>query len=34
MIDAMLGNQKEAIEEGQSSVRLLPVSKDAVDGRR
>ena len=32
MIDAMLGNQKEAIEEGQSSVRLLPVSKDAVDG--
>ena len=32
VIDAMLGNQKEAIEEGQSSVRLLPVSKDAVDG--
>jgi hypothetical protein len=32
MINAMLGNQKEAIEEGQRSVQLLPVSKDAVEG--
>ncbi|MGH8102554.1 MAG: hypothetical protein ACREIW_14750, partial [Chthoniobacterales bacterium] len=32
MIDAALGRDKEAIEEGQRAVELLPVSKDAIDG--
>ena len=32
MIDAALGNKKEAIDEGRKAVRLLPVSKDAIIG--
>jgi TolB-like protein/class 3 adenylate cyclase len=32
MIDAALGRDKEAVEEGQRAVELLPVSKDAIDG--
>ena len=32
MIDAGLGRNREAVEEGERSCKLLPVSKDAVDG--
>ena len=32
MIDAALGQKKQAIEEGQRAVELLPVTKDAIDG--
>jgi TolB-like protein len=32
MIDAMLGRSKEAVEEGQRALELLPVAKDAIDG--
>ena len=32
MVDAALGQRKDAIQEGRRAVELLPVSKDAVDG--
>ena len=31
-IDAELGHKEEAIREGEHSVELMPVEKDAVDG--
>ena len=32
-IDAALGRREEALREGQRTVDLLPVEKDAVNGR-
>ena len=32
MIDAALGNKKEATQEGRRAVELLPVSKDSING--
>ena len=32
IIDAGLGRNREAVEEGERSCKLLPVSKDALDG--
>ncbi|MEY2531989.1 MAG: hypothetical protein QOI96_2074, partial [Verrucomicrobiota bacterium] len=32
MIDAALGNKKDAIREGEGAVALVPVTKDAIDG--
>jgi TolB-like protein/Flp pilus assembly protein TadD len=32
LIDAALGRKEEAVQEGQSAVDLLPISKDAYDG--
>ncbi len=32
MIDAALGNRKEAIREGERAVELVPVTKDTIDG--
>jgi serine/threonine-protein kinase len=32
VIDAVLGNKKDAIREGQRAVELLPVSKSALEG--
>jgi len=32
MIDAALGNKKEAIREGRRAVELVPVTKDSIDG--
>ena len=34
MIDAALGNKKQALEEGRRAVQLLPVTKDSIDGAR
>ena len=33
LIDAALGRKEEALREGQRAVELLPVKKDAVNGR-
>jgi tetratricopeptide (TPR) repeat protein len=32
MVDAALGQRKDAVHEGRRAVELFPVSKDAVDG--
>ena len=32
MVDATLGQKKDAIRGGHRAVELLPVSKDAIDG--
>ena len=32
VLDAALGNKKEAIQEGRRAVELLPVEKDSVNG--
>jgi TolB-like protein/class 3 adenylate cyclase/Tfp pilus assembly protein PilF len=32
MIDAALGNKKDAIREGERAVELVPVTKDTIDG--
>jgi serine/threonine-protein kinase len=32
MIDAALGNKKDAIREGERAVELVPTSKDTIDG--
>ena len=32
VVDAALGNKKEAIREGKRAVQLLPVSKNSLDG--
>jgi serine/threonine protein kinase/tetratricopeptide (TPR) repeat protein len=32
LIDAALGRQEEAIEEAKQAVRMLPISRDAVEG--
>jgi TolB-like protein/Tfp pilus assembly protein PilF len=32
MVDAALGNKKDAVHEGRRAVQLLPVGKDAIDG--
>ncbi len=32
MIDAALGNREEAIQEGKQAVKLLPVTKDSIEG--
>jgi serine/threonine-protein kinase len=32
VVDAALGNKEDAIREGERAVRLLPVSKSAIDG--
>ena len=32
VIDAMLGNNDDAIREGRHAVQLVPVTKDAVEG--
>src|SRR2546429_9294004 len=32
LIDAALGNQEAALQEGRRAVELLPISKDAMDG--
>lgn len=34
MIDAALGNEQDAIREGQRAVTLLPISKDAMTGTK
>jgi serine/threonine-protein kinase len=34
MIDAALGNKKEAIREGRRAVELLPISKDEMTGTK
>ena len=34
LTDAALGRKEEALREGRSAVRLLPVEKDAVSGKR
>jgi cytochrome c-type biogenesis protein CcmH/NrfG len=33
LIDAALGRREEALREGRRAVELLPVEKDAVNGR-
>ena len=33
VIDAALGRKEEALREGRRAVELLPVKKDAVDGK-
>ena len=33
LIDAALGRKEEALREGWRAVELLPVEKDAVDGK-
>ena len=33
LIDAALGRKEEALREGRRAVELLPVEKDAVNGR-
>jgi TolB-like protein/tRNA A-37 threonylcarbamoyl transferase component Bud32/Tfp pilus assembly protein PilF len=33
VIDAFLGRKEEALREGQRAVELLPVEKDAIDGK-
>ena len=32
MVDAALGNKKDAIREGERAVELMPVSKSAIEG--
>jgi serine/threonine-protein kinase len=32
VVDAALGNRKDAIREGERAVELMPVSKSAVEG--
>jgi serine/threonine-protein kinase len=32
IVDAALGNRKDAIREGERAVKLMPVSKSAIDG--
>jgi serine/threonine-protein kinase len=32
MIDAALGNKEQAIQEGEQAVKLLPVTKDSIEG--
>ena len=32
VVDAVLGNKEDAIREGERAVKLLPVSKSAIDG--
>jgi serine/threonine-protein kinase len=32
VVDAVLGNKKDAIREGERAVELMPVSKSAIDG--
>ena len=32
MIDAALGNEEEAVQEGKQAVTLLPVTKDSIEG--
>jgi len=32
MVDAALGNKEDAIREGERAVKLMPVSKNAIDG--
>ena len=34
LIDAALGRKEEALREGRRAVELLPVEKDAINGRR
>jgi serine/threonine protein kinase/tetratricopeptide (TPR) repeat protein len=34
LIDAALGRKEEALREGRKAVELLPVEKDAINGRR
>jgi serine/threonine protein kinase/tetratricopeptide (TPR) repeat protein len=34
LIDAALGRKEEALREGRRAVELLPVAKDAINGRR
>jgi tetratricopeptide (TPR) repeat protein len=32
MIDAALGNKKDAVREGERAVELIPIAKDSIDG--
>jgi serine/threonine-protein kinase len=34
LIDAALGQKEEALREGRRAIELLPVEKDATDGKR
>jgi serine/threonine-protein kinase len=34
LIDAALGNRRDAIQEGKRAAELLPVTKDSIDGAR